>query len=179
MLKELDGFDLVILAAEGYVVEYRGSREEAEDVAAKLSELHREVERSVSGEVGYLSIPHNGKLTFVLRKNEYVLILRGEEKVVSSYLQKILDIARGKLVRCSKCGEVLDAYVAKCIRCGSTILLTSPSCPICGNRIEVRRCPRCGTLIDHLGNPIKSFLMFLGRKKEGVKESKKVVDVQL
>ncbi len=143
------GIDVAVVSHEGLLYEYRGDSSRAEELAATAPS------RLGGSEEPSFAVVHSGDSTILAaRVGGYAVAFEGEESALQKYLAPLVRIVRGAEARCSYCGFELDSAVVTCPRCGARHPFTLHSCPSCGYAQVVRRCPRCGKLVDEEGRRI-------------------------
>ncbi len=153
-LTNFDGVDMVALSHEGLLYRYRGSVEEAEAMSATMSEYMSRV-RKEYGELKYFAVALGDELVVGFMLDRFLLLARGAEKVMRSYIPVVTRLVSGDVVKCGFCGANLDAYAYQCPGCGKRYPFTLSECPFCGYRSVRRSCPSCGKPIDYRGQIIK------------------------
>jgi hypothetical protein len=154
VFSECSGIDVVVSAYQGLVYSYSGDFNEAERLAATIDEVVRGGERLV-GDARYVVVGGGERALMALSLGDFSLAIEGSRKSVLSCVEPVLRLVSGEEVKCGWCGAVLDLELFKCPRCGSRYPFTSPRCPVCGYRAYVRRCPRCGKLVDYAGRKVR------------------------
>ncbi|MEB2837144.1 MAG: zinc ribbon domain-containing protein [Desulfurococcales archaeon] len=138
-----------VFADSGLPVEYKGlSREEAEELAAWSTQVVLDASKRLGLRGPTLAV-------FLRDGDDLVVEVDGEESLAvitaKGQGEAVARALAGRGPRCEACGADLSQAVVVCPRCGARNPFAATHCRRCGAPLRLRRCPRCGALIDSEG----------------------------
>ncbi len=150
-LAELEPVEAYIVSSEGLILHYNGL---SEDAAENLAAWAGYIVEEAGARFGVGDID---SALFYLPHRDIVVHVDGNESIVvivkRGYGSSVLNAISGRGPRCGRCGEDLSLAVVECPYCGARNPFGTTHCARCGKPILLRRCPKCGALIDSRGTP--------------------------
>ncbi len=162
LARELDGVDfLVVVSDEGFPIAMEGvDKEQAEAAAAAAidfmvsgTETLRDLLGRDASEV--IVEVEDGKAIDIQKIRNLMTIIGGKRRSIEEAALPIKMHLNGKKLACPHCGVDLTLEAYTCPHCGSKTTYTATTCPSCGANIDVKKCPKCGGLLNSRGEPVE------------------------